>query len=692
MARIFISYSRADRQFLDQFLPLLHKAFKQHSVWHDADIGGGKHWWNVILSEVGKCDLFVYLISNESLESEYCRAEMREALRLNKPILPIIARRLSPAYPGRAADNLKQTLIETQYLDFSGGFRDAALLTAELVGSITDLFEQVPSQSATPNDPRPTPEPSVRDKKSWWQRLTEAQGLVIAALIGLVGIIGAALITRATSPTSNTPIPTTLLPTIDPRVALILTQTLEAATQTAAVTPIISPTTTSTLTSTLTETPVDPLDFANQTFAARTDQVVTRIAAYTKTPTSMQTLTPDYQKTGEAIVAATDTRSTLNANTANALIPTLIVSAATDYQQMIITDNPTTPTRWPTSTPTAQWRLANGGVGLTNGARMDNGVFQVEGYCMRLGLSIARNDSYWYCGAKRLGQVDFTQICRLTYKNNKAFARQDGSDSQPAFRWRCYIQSDAATLTPYPTLNEIQNPTTWKPIIRTFEYEGYGVEMVLVPAGSFMMGDGNKNPQQIEQPFWIDRYEVTNEQFDALNGNAANESRWTEKKRPRETIAWEEANAFCIQKRSGFLPTETQWEWSARGPQSLKYPWGNIWDPSITVWFRSVALGTANVGSEPKGKSWVGALDMSGNVWEWTSSIDEAYLSNVDSLNHHVLKGNSWSVRNAVYLRAAYRSIELPNPSDKQSPFSNIPFSLKGTIGFRCARSIDTEN
>lgn len=100
------------------------------------------------------------------------------------------------------------------------------------------------------------------------------------------------------------------------------------------------------------------------------------------------------------------------------------------------------PTRIPTERPPTavpQAVLANGGVGLSNGARMNNGNFQVEGYCSRQGLGTRRDSNYWYCGSKRLGQGDFNTICRLTYKNNNAFARQDGSGSIPAFRWRCYV-------------------------------------------------------------------------------------------------------------------------------------------------------------------------------------------------------------------------------------------------------------
>lgn len=91
---------------------------------------------------------------------------------------------------------------------------------------------------------------------------------------------------------------------------------------------------------------------------------------------------------------------------------------------------------------------------------------------------------------------------------------------------------------------------------------------------------------------------------------------------------------------------------------------------------------TAAVGSRPGGISWVGAYDMSGNVWEWTSTIYEDYPYNADdgresnsnSNSTRVLRGGSWLSDNSGYFRASNR-LRL-NP--------NYWFNY---AGFRCARS-----
>jgi serine/threonine-protein kinase len=182
----------------------------------------------------------------------------------------------------------------------------------------------------------------------------------------------------------------------------------------------------------------------------------------------------------------------------------------------------------------------------------------------------------------------------------------------------------------------------WTPSEQAFD----GVDMVLVPTGCFMMGStqeqieyaisewGNYayrghhddelplHEQCIDEPFWFDVTEVTNAQFVAFGGQALDAGRWRQDDRPREMVTWFEATIYC-QSRGGRLPTEAEWEYAARGPDGLIFPWGDQLISNNVVYEGNSLGETAAVGSRPGGASWVGALDMSGNVWEWVSSITQ---------------------------------------------------------------------
>ena len=111
-------------------------------------------------------------------------------------------------------------------------------------------------------------------------------------------------------------------------------------------------------------------------------------------------------------------------------------------------------------------------------------------------------------------------------------------------------------------------------------------------------------------------------------------------------VSWYEAEAFANwqSNESGMelrLPTEAEWEKAARGTDGRIFPWGNDWDPTRVNYCDSNcdqswkdAAGddgyafTAPVGSYPDGVSPYGALDMAGNVWEWTADrYDDGYYA-----------------------------------------------------------------
>jgi formylglycine-generating enzyme required for sulfatase activity len=241
------------------------------------------------------------------------------------------------------------------------------------------------------------------------------------------------------------------------------------------------------------------------------------------------------------------------------------------------------------------------------------------------------------------------------------------------------------SVTPLPAgFTPITSNAEWKPVYQEFS----GVKMALAPKGCFGMGsnDGDNNEKPVHQvcfdkPYWIDVTEVTNAQFARLGGQAARASNWTGDNRPRETITWTESDDFC-RRRDARLPSEAEWEYAARGPDSLTYPWGNAFVSDNAVWNTSQ---TADVGSKPQGAAWVGALDMSGNVWEWVNDwYDQSTYGTLSepatnpqgpgSGQYRALRGGSWNLALTGGLRAADRLWDTPGYGDD-------------SLGFRCARS-----
>jgi formylglycine-generating enzyme required for sulfatase activity len=186
--------------------------------------------------------------------------------------------------------------------------------------------------------------------------------------------------------------------------------------------------------------------------------------------------------------------------------------------------------------------------------------------------------------------------------------------------------------------------------------------------------------------FWIDRYEVANEAFAAyVAAGGYNDIEfwsddglaWLDRQdealpvecvetgptHPRVCITWYEAEAYSAW-RGGRLPTEAEWEYAARGPDSLVYPWGDSWDPNLANIVD--ADGTVRIGSYPGGASWIGVEDMTGNVMEWASDwwSDDYYQDEVgvdpagpDRGTKKVEKGGWWGAVPYVG-RTAYRHFE----------------------------------
>ena len=217
----------------------------------------------------------------------------------------------------------------------------------------------------------------------------------------------------------------------------------------------------------------------------------------------------------------------------------------------------------------------------------------------------------------------------------------------------------------------------------------------------FIQGTGKydfttRGEQRKIDDFCLDTTEVTVKAFRALSEESFAKSktqlwaglndkycnaRYTNREdHPMNCVDWEQASTHCGGVGGRRLPTEWEWEWAARGrDEGREYPWGN--DPPTCD--RAI-FSLDSVDGCKEDRTWpVGSLkpessdskdglhDMSGNVWEWTSS---SYDGTDSKDSTRVLRGGGWRNDDAAYLRVSYR-------------LRNTPTSRDFAAGFRCART-----
>jgi formylglycine-generating enzyme required for sulfatase activity len=227
-----------------------------------------------------------------------------------------------------------------------------------------------------------------------------------------------------------------------------------------------------------------------------------------------------------------------------------------------------------------------------------------------------------------------------------------------------------------------------------------GKDMILIPAGEFVMGsdeaDDEKPPHKVSlDAFYIARYPVTNADYkkfvDATKH--APPSHWSNGKIPQGkenhpvvNVSWKDAVAYC-EWAGRRLPTEAEWEkaasWDDIKKEKRVYPWGKEFDKNKCNSFASGIGDTMPVGpySAKGGDSAYGVGDMAGNVWEWCSSHYQKYpyhaddgRENMRSGNPRVLRGGSWT-SNQDYARCAYRNRYNPVNRDYNFSFRIAEFS-----------------
>jgi TolB protein len=168
MTSIFISYDRDNKPFIQELAGKLRRVYDE--VWFDQDLLGGQKWADEIYREIARADIFIFMLSAESIHSEYCKLEFDEAKRLKKPILPVKINAVNPP----------EFLHEYQYVDMSSGSITADNVT-ELTAALNRLVDKM-----------------TQNLKNQRRRSIRLRWIALAALLAL--LLGGAGLVRAALP------------------------------------------------------------------------------------------------------------------------------------------------------------------------------------------------------------------------------------------------------------------------------------------------------------------------------------------------------------------------------------------------------------------------------------------------------------------------------------------------------------
>lgn len=244
-------------------------------------------------------------------------------------------------------------------------------------------------------------------------------------------------------------------------------------------------------------------------------------------------------------------------------------------------------------------------------------------------------------------------------------------------------------LLPPPNTNAFSPIASLLGFIKTSDFadcpalKAYLERMVKIPGGTFEMGSedyGNEQPVHSVtlSPFWLGQTPVTvavwREYCTATSTDMPDSPSWGWiDDHPIIRVSWDDIQGFCqwaseVAQVALMLPTEAQWEYSARsGKGGQRFPWGNDFD-STKLWCSTRSYGDAEhtapvYRKERTYTNLFGVSDMAGNVWEW---CNDWYTGRYDSRtkndpkgpnkgDYRVLRGGSWDYNVADFFRCASR-------------------------------------
>ena len=316
------------------------------------------------------------------------------------------------------------------------------------------------------------------------------------------------------------------------------------------------------------------------------------------------------------------------------------------------------------------------------------------------------------------GEDQIVEIGSLVVLNGNLSSDPDGNIENLNFRWSIgrspagsVLLSDSTSSQPSFIANEAGDysfglqvsdgeSTSLQDVVSIKVFEPLVNEingMIEIFSGNFLMGTNSGASDEAPphlvslSTFWIDKFEVSVKDYQACVNDGectpadlsagCNTIFPDRLNHPINCVDWNQANSYCnsVQKR---LPTEAEWEYSARGRDNRMYPWGDQTPNSTLLNYNNIIGQTTGVGLYPLGVSYFNVHNMGGNVQEWTKDLysSDYYESIIEKDPQGPLNGTLRVVRGASWKLGILQEVLTTTVR-----FAFVPTTKDNSLGFRCA-------
>jgi len=251
------------------------------------------------------------------------------------------------------------------------------------------------------------------------------------------------------------------------------------------------------------------------------------------------------------------------------------------------------------------------------------------------------------------------------------------------------VQPTATPTTPATPTSEPPTPTA----------PSGPEDMVLIPAGDFIMGSASGQPDEAPphevslDAYFIDKFEVSNAEYrECVNDGGCPQTGSPDgftrpgyrddpafSSYPVVGVNWDQAAAYC-RWAGQRLPTEAEWEYAAKGLDNLTWPWGNSFNAGLSA---AGSPDTEPVDSFPGGASPFGVFNMAGNVNEWVQdAYDANFYASSPSSNPVSTGGNVRVFRGGSFANPDGSFYTTSRRYNREGAFTDVD------MGFRCAMDL----